>query len=109
MTSSIDTPAQPSGPSAFDFEMQPYSKSREDVKVGELSSDGHQIPSLSGPENGCDAVNPPDTAVEAKQKWNSPRINMWRVFSAFFSFLIVGMNDGSYGVSVAFWDKLKHI
>ncbi|CZR69988.1 related to tetracycline resistance proteins [Phialocephala subalpina] len=36
----------------------------------------------------------PDTAVEALQRWNSPKINMWRVFATFWSFFAVGMNDG---------------
>jgi hypothetical protein len=31
-------------------------------------------------------------------KWNEPRINIWRVFATFFSFIIVGANDGTYGV-----------
>jgi hypothetical protein len=43
-------------------------------------------------------VTPPNTAVEVLQKWNSPRINMLRVFATFWSFFVVGMNDGSYGV-----------
>lgn len=50
-------------------------------------------------ENARDEVTPPSTAVEARQKWNSPRINMWRVFATFWSFFVMGMNDGSYGVS----------
>ena len=50
-------------------------------------------------ENIRDDVAPPDTAVDVLQKWNSPQINMWRVFATFFSFFILGMNDGSYGVS----------
>jgi hypothetical protein len=53
----------------------------------------------SDPENIREDVLPSHMAVEAKQKWNEPRINMWRVFSCYFSFFIVGMNDGSYGVS----------
>jgi len=42
---------------------------------------------------------PPSTAVEAKQKWNEPAINRWRVLATFWSFFVTGMNDGSYGVS----------
>jgi len=40
------------------------------------------------------------TAVERapQQKWNNPRINMYRVLSANFSFVIMGMNDAAYGV-----------
>jgi len=47
-------------------------------------------------------VTPPDTAVEALQMWNEPRINMWRVFATLYSFFIFGMNDGAYGVRFPF-------
>ncbi|KAI9739949.1 MAG: hypothetical protein M1818_005005 [Claussenomyces sp. TS43310] len=50
-------------------------------------------------------VAPPTTAVDALQKWNSPRINMWRVFATFFSFFIVGANDGSYGALIPHLEK----
>lgn len=49
-------------------------------------------------ENVREPASPPSTAVNALQKWNYPRSNMWRVFACFWSFLVVGMNDGSYGV-----------
>lgn len=38
---------------------------------------------------------------EALQRWNEPRINMWRVFATYFSFFVFGMNDGAYGVRLA--------
>lgn len=44
---------------------------------------------------------PPDDAFEAKVKWNSPPINKYRVLTTFWSFFVLGMNDGSYGVSTA--------
>jgi len=47
-----------------------------------------------------DLESPPSTAVEALEKWNYPRINMFRVFATFWSFFVTGMNDGSYGVSL---------
>ncbi|THC92380.1 hypothetical protein EYZ11_008148 [Aspergillus tanneri] len=34
----------------------------------------------------------------ALEKWNEPVINAWRVLAAFFSFIVVGANDGTYGV-----------
>lgn len=46
------------------------------------------------------ALVPPSTAVEARQIWNHPKINMWRTLATFWSFFIVGMNDGAYGVSI---------
>ena len=36
--------------------------------------------------------------TEAKQRWNHPRKNMWKVFASFVCFVVVGANDGSYGV-----------
>ncbi|KAK1247998.1 hypothetical protein MKX07_000886 [Trichoderma sp. CBMAI-0711] len=43
---------------------------------------------------------PPEDAFEAKVKWNSPPINKYRVLSTFWSFFVLGMNDGSYGALV---------
>lgn len=45
---------------------------------------------------------PPSNAVEALQRWNTPRINMWRVLATFWSFFVVGLNDGSYGALIPF-------
>ena len=41
---------------------------------------------------------PPSTAVEALQRWNKPRSNMWGVFATFYAFMVFGLNDGAYGV-----------
>jgi len=50
----------------------------------------------------------PDEAVSGEegneetsklQKWNEPRINLYRYLGAIFSFFVMGMNDGAYGVS----------
>jgi hypothetical protein len=53
---------------------------------------------ISDPESVKEEAIPPLTAVNALQKWNSPRVNIERVFACFWSFLVLGMNDGSYGV-----------
>jgi hypothetical protein len=43
-----------------------------------------------------------DTKLE---KWNQPRINMYRYFTTLFCLIIMGMNDAAYGVSfpTPFW------
>lgn len=41
----------------------------------------------------------PNTAVTSLQKWNHPRINVWRVFATFGAFTLMGANDAAYGVS----------
>lgn len=39
--------------------------------------------------------------VEVAEKWNSPRINVFRVGAAFWSLMIMGANDSAYGVSTS--------
>jgi len=79
---------------------------------GEPSSSSFEMQALptsnltgKNPESAVDS--PPSTAVEALQKWDSPRINMCRVFATFWSFFVTGMNDGSYGVSLPPSDLLE--
>ena len=40
--------------------------------------------------------------VQTKQRWNSPRINTYRLAAVFFSFINFGMNDGSYGALIPY-------
>jgi hypothetical protein len=51
-----------------------------------------------------EAMQQPDTidsgeSINELEHWNSPRINSCRYYAANFSFLIMGMNDASIGVS----------
>ena len=36
--------------------------------------------------------------VRAKQNWNEPSINKWRLMATFISYALVGANDAAYGV-----------
>ena len=40
----------------------------------------------------------PTTATEIALRWNYPRYNVFRTAATFFAFVIMGMNDGVYGV-----------
>ncbi|KAE9367297.1 MFS transporter-like protein [Stipitochalara longipes BDJ] len=77
-------------PSSSSFELQSLPASKSPKKNPEIT-DLEQ--------------SPPSTAVEALQKWNSPRINMFRVFATYWSFFVTGMNDGSYGALVPHLEK----
>ena len=35
-----------------------------------------------------------DEDEPVREKWNEPRINMYRTFAAFWAFVVMGMNDG---------------
>jgi hypothetical protein len=83
-----------------DTQTAPGSFGIELAAIPEDSSEsGQRTLRATDPESVREEAVPPRTAVNALQKWNSPRVNMWRVFAAFWSFFVLGMNDGSYGVS----------
>ncbi|CZT51660.1 related to tetracycline resistance proteins [Rhynchosporium secalis] len=66
--------------------LQPYSPTGRKLGVSDL-------------EETREASIPHD-AVEVKQQWNSPGGTKWRVFSTFWSFFLVGANDGSLGALI---------
>lgn len=39
------------------------------------------------------------------ERWNEPRINAWRVLATYYSFIVVGANDGSYGALIPYLQK----
>jgi hypothetical protein len=62
----------------------------------ELATQGQQQPQSSVQTFGPIAE---DVIIQAKQKWNDPAINKWRLLATFASFAVVGASDGVYGVS----------
>lgn len=51
-----------------------------------------------------DTIEPHDvsgssSSSPALERWNEPQINMYRYFTALYSFIIMGMNDAATGVS----------
>ena len=66
-------------------------------------SKDQQIP-LQTPIRGSSELPGPVAShvVEPKQRWNSPRINTYRLASIFFAFIGFGMNDGSYGALIPY-------
>jgi hypothetical protein len=60
--------------------------------------------SLEALPNGqqSDAIVSSDTPTDTfpvVEKWNEPRINIYRTFATFWCFLVMGANDAAYGVS----------
>lgn len=56
---------------------------------------------------GPDVVPPPEDAADALQKWNSPRSNTGRIAAVFWSLMVMGANDASYGVSSPYFDTIQ--
>ena len=47
----------------------------------------------------------PSTAVEALERWNNPKSNMYALFGTYLSFPILGMNDASPGPLIPYVRK----
>ena len=73
--------ARPSGERRLAETRNPARSSAEQIEAGDF-----------GPGDG--------PVVEAAEKWNEPRINVFRVGAAFWSLMIMGANDSAYGVSI---------
>lgn len=60
--------------------------------------DGSISPTL---EDGSGSQTPDSllNESEALPQWNHPSINVWRFMATNYSFIILGLNDASYGVS----------
>lgn len=70
-------------------ELEPSQQNAEKLKEKPAAVEAVQQPDNTG--NG-DSIN-------ELERWNSPRINSYRFYATNLSFLIMGMNDASLGVS----------
>lgn len=52
-----------------------------------------------------DELPPPSTAVEALERWNYPRRNMYGIFGTYLSFFILGMNDATPGALIPYLER----
>jgi fucose permease len=77
------------------MEMQPPASRSKDTEL-DLEEVNGSLPKLSA-------------AVPVLQKWNNPRINMFRVFATFYSFVILGLNDAAYGALIPYMEEYYNI
>ncbi|RMZ87877.1 hypothetical protein DV736_g4897, partial [Chaetothyriales sp. CBS 134916] len=104
------TQTGPSSQSAVQKQAETYELSFKTAgrSLREISSRLGSSPASSGrnsTEAGADDdlrndIQPPATASEVVQRWNSPRSNIGRLAFAFFSFVIAGMNDAATGALI---------
>ncbi|KAK1455715.1 hypothetical protein CMEL01_04475 [Colletotrichum melonis] len=92
MASIIATAATPVSATA---EIQPVSNfpQHDEEKARRAAANGEHGTSNDSPSTISDNVY-------AVQRWNSPPINTYRTAATFWSFVVVGMNDGSYGIKL---------
>ncbi|RMJ28467.1 Mfs transporter [Aspergillus sp. HF37] len=49
--------------------------------------------------------NPPPAAVNAMERWNQPRSNVYRTLATFWTFLVMGANDAVYGALIPYLES----
>jgi hypothetical protein len=75
------------------------SNSTADIE-GKLPEQTIQLPdSVSPPQSVKEAVEP-EALPPALERWNHPRVNMYRTLACLWCFVILGANDAAYGVSI---------
>ncbi|OHE99912.1 hypothetical protein CORC01_04813 [Colletotrichum orchidophilum] len=90
MASIIVTAAAPAS-SPAEIQSLPIASQHDEEKASQAAATGEQ-----GTRNGASSADSED--VHTLQRWNSPPINKYRTAATFWSFVVVGMNDGSYGL-----------
>lgn len=82
--SKTQTPNKPSPPQSV------YSLGRRETPRASHDHDEDRQETLPSPTT---------HVADQVQKWNYPRINVGRTMGMFLSFVVMGLNDGAYGVS----------
>lgn len=77
-----------------------------------LSVSGHSLRSTkdeAGSDRNETLPSPVSATVEQVQSWNSPRINLYRIPATFWSFTVMGMNDGTYGAIIPYLETYYNL
>lgn len=64
-----------------------------------------ETPEISQGDKTQDVISPlpaPTTVSQPLERWNYPRSNTPRVFAAFWSLMVLGMNDAAYGAIIPY-------
>lgn len=62
---------------------------------------------LQPPSPAPEAESSDDAPPEVLERWNHPRVNMYRFYTTLYSFIVMGMNDGAVGVSARDLESLR--
>lgn len=85
------------------------SKRPSSVAGRSLGSDTPVSQSSEHDQDRNETLPSPTTANDAVENWNRPRINMYRVFATFWSFIVMGMNDASYGPLIPYLEEYYNL
>jgi hypothetical protein len=78
-----------------EIELQP-------VAPAALRNEGHLLGSKGSTNSDpAEFLPQPSTTVSVIERWNNPKVNLYRTFATLFAFTIMGANDAAYGVRLA--------
>ncbi|TKA78790.1 hypothetical protein B0A49_00822 [Cryomyces minteri] len=103
-------PRASAGSSTSVIELQPITSNHENASKQSLPHIAHSVSrrqshSKSVVDDRNESLPSPTTATEALQKWNTPSVNMYRSFAAFWGFIIMGANDAAYGAIIPYLES----
>jgi hypothetical protein len=81
------------------------SPARPGRTLGKDSPRGSSDRPRSNGDSNRDSISslpPPSTVSHTVERWNQSRVNVCRVFAAFWSLLVMGMNDSAYGAIIPY-------
>ncbi len=67
-----------------------------------LASANHRVSNDDSSDRNETLPSPTTAPTEVLQSWNNPRINIYRVSATFWSFIVMGMNDATYGAIIPY-------
>ncbi len=67
----------------------------EDTALASIEGDSKQVREKIADQSD---ISRPSPEREILQRWNEPRVNLYRYLAVLYSFVVLGMNDGVYGV-----------
>ena len=67
-----------------------------------LGSDDQQVFEMQELDTNQTLPSPTTTPEESLDKWNSPRINLYRTLATCWGMLVMGMNDATYGAIIPY-------
>ncbi|KAF2010499.1 MFS general substrate transporter [Aaosphaeria arxii CBS 175.79] len=82
------------GGSSSAIELQPVAGASND-----------QIPLQKDNIDPAEFLPQPSTTVNVVERWNYPRINIYRTCATFFAFIVAGANDAAYGALIPYLEE----
>lgn len=95
----LNGPSPLAGQQSYDDETGPARPGRT------LGKDSSPRASTDGPPSNHDSISSlpaPTTVSHTVERWNQSRSHVFRVFAAFWSLLVMGMNDAAYGALIPY-------